>query len=214
MKSEDSARLRSRLAKTVDQAPIVIRGMASIHCGQYFIRTRLDGQMQKRHQAVDIPMRPNQFIIHIARMAGRISNSIKAVDFCYCTNKPPETSHVHQGPHRDKRSHFGRVTLFRGCPPPPNDALPPKPPRQVGIVRCRACKNDAEGAKTIASFLDRQKRRHALRRGFLGQVVEFVLCRKIDVDQWPAVLLQRLCYKFRNRWYVCVQGQYRHRAHG
>ena len=91
MKSPDSARSERAFANAVDQAKIVVAGMLTVHRLEHAVGTRLHRQMQIGHQHIEITVRGNQFVVHVARMAGRVAQPCDARNFGESEQQPAKS---------------------------------------------------------------------------------------------------------------------------
>ena len=65
----------------IDETKILRPGVPPVHGRQNPIRAGLNRQMEIWHHGIQVAMRCDQFVIHVARMAGRVSEPGNAGDF-------------------------------------------------------------------------------------------------------------------------------------
>ena len=74
MKSPDSAMSGRACADAVEQSQIAVARVAAVHRAQHAVAARLHGQMEERHQALDVAMRVDQALGHVVGVAGGVAD--------------------------------------------------------------------------------------------------------------------------------------------
>ena len=80
MKSPDSAMSGRAVSDALDGAQIVGAGVAAVHRLEDAVGARLHRQVQVGHQLVDVAMRGEQLVVHVARMDGGVADAGEAID--------------------------------------------------------------------------------------------------------------------------------------
>ncbi len=186
MKSEDSARSGCAAPQPVHHPAELGGGMAAVHRRQHPVGARLHRQVQVGHQRRQLAMRGDQLVVHVARMAGGVAQPQQAGDLRQFAQQP------RQPPGRAARA-FAMIGIHvlpeqRDLPRPGRD----QPPRlrqhrrhRARILGAAGIGDHAEGAELVAALLHRQEGGHALARGLLRQVVEFLLDGEFGLDHRP-----------------------------
>lgn len=68
------------LFQLADGFDIFAGGVAAVHCLQYFVGTRLQRQMQVRHQFFDFTMAGDEVIVDVGGVRGGVAQAFQAVD--------------------------------------------------------------------------------------------------------------------------------------
>ena len=85
-------------AQPLDDVEIIGAGVAAVHGVQYAIGAGLHRQMQLRHQPRQVAMRRDQFVVHVARMAGGVAQPVDAGNFGEALKQPRQRSGRPSGP--------------------------------------------------------------------------------------------------------------------
>ena len=188
--------VRADGADLADQSTVFLRGVLAVHGGEDAVGASLERQMKVGHQLADICVRMDQIIGHVARVAGRVTQALDAVDRSKAGEQLCQRPGLIIGAVAvvsvDVLAEQGQFTdaagdeLFGF-----NNDLADR----TGVFRSARVGDHAESAEFIAAFLDGQKSgRRAGRHGRTGgQVVELfvvgengfdlMLCLRRDAGQ-------------------------------
>ena len=171
----------------LDQAKIFLGGVLAVHRLENAVRARLHRQMQIGHQLGLVAMSLDQIVGHVVGMAGGIADAVEPVDFGQSADQPaqlpipairtstmPAVDVLAQKrdvahPARNQIAGFGQDTVDR-----------------TADLRPAGIGHNAEGAKLVAAFLNRQESgRRTTGRGGFRQMLELVLGGKLGIDPAP-----------------------------
>ena len=93
-----------RRAQRVDEAAIVVGGVAAVHRLEHRIGARLHRQVQERHQLRQVAMGADQLRVHVARVRGRVAQPRQARDLGQRAQQPGQAPGARRpGPRRGRR---------------------------------------------------------------------------------------------------------------
>ena len=80
-----------RRTQPIDQAAVVVGAVLAVHQSEDAIRPRLHRQMEERHQVLDLAVRFDQIVRHVARMRCGVAETVDTRHLGEGTDQLPQT---------------------------------------------------------------------------------------------------------------------------
>ena len=80
-----------RAAQAVHQPPVSVARVAAVHGGQHAVRPRLHRQVQIRHKLGHVPVRRDQFVVHVGGVRRGVADAVHSLDSRHRPDQTPQS---------------------------------------------------------------------------------------------------------------------------